>query len=244
MPGPWLLLAMALTLTLTLTGVPGGQAQPEEHQQKDGMVTQYLYLRNLLDTLLQQEDPRELLGLPENQNPESESQDVESNELSKRQHPGKREEEAEEGAEGEEEEGEALGPHQRQRPGPWESAAKWPGDVSPQKRQHPGRRSSFWLGYAFTKRQHPGRRLVDPKAQRSWGEAEEGKEEEKRELMPEKRQHPGKRASGGPCGLQGDCGQASLLLGLLDDLSRGQRSEEKRQHPGRRAAWAGEPLEE
>lgn len=135
-----------------------------------------------------------------------------------------------------------MGPHKQQHPGPWENAAAWSADVTPQKRQHPGRRS-FWLGYAFTKRQHPGRRLVDPQAQRSWGEEEE-EEEQEGELMPEKRQHPGKRASGGPCGLQGDCGQASLLLGLLDDLSRGQRPEEKRQHPGRRAAWAREPLEE
>lgn len=135
-----------------------------------------------------------------------------------------------------------MGPHKRQHPGLWENAATRPVDVAPQKRQHPGRRS-FWLGYTFTKRQHPGRRLVDPKAQRSWGEEEEGEEGEG-ELMLEKRQHPGKRVLGGRCGPQGDCGQASLLLGLLDDLSRGQRPEEKRQHPGRRAAWAREPLEE
>lgn len=119
----------------------------------------------------------------------------------------------------------------------------WSLEATQQKRQHPGRRSS-WLGYTFTKRQHPGRRLVDPKAQRSWEEEEDGKEqEEEGELMPEKRQHPGKRAMGGPCRLRGACGQASLLLGLLDDLTRGQEAE-KRQHPGRREAWARELLEE
>lgn len=151
--------------------------------------------------------------------------------------------EAEEGVEEEEEEGGAVGPHKRQHPGRREEAALWSLDVTQQKRQHPGRRSS-WPGYTFTKRQHPGRRLVDPKAQRIWEEEEDGEEkEEEGELMPEKRQHPGKRAMGGPCGLRGACGQASLLLGLLDDLTRGQEAE-KRQHPGRREAWARELLEE
>ena len=172
--------------------------------------------------------------------PSIESQIFQPDWLSKRQHPGKRED-AEEGVEEEEEEGGAVGPQKRQHPGRREDAAMWSADVAQQKRQHPGRRSS-WLGYTFTKRQHPGRRLVDPIAQRSWEEEEEEKEEG--ELMPEKRQHPGKRALGGPCGFQGACGQASLLLGLLDDLSRGQGPEEKRQHPGRRAAWTREPLEE
>ncbi|KAM8758322.1 thyrotropin releasing hormone isoform 2-T2 [Rhynchonycteris naso] len=238
MPGPWLLLAMALTLTLT--GVPGGRAQPEVAQQ-EAIAAELPSLDDLLRRaerlLVLRED---LQRLPGGQgNGESDSQIFLPDWLSKRQHPGKREEEAEEGVE-EEEEGEAMGPHKRQHPGRREDAVMWSVDVAQEKRQHPGRRSS-WLG-AFTKRQHPGRRLVIPKAQRGWEEEEEDKEEG--ELMPEKRQHPGKRALGGLCGLQGACGQASLLLGLLDDLSRGQRPEEKRQHPGRRMAWAGEPLEE
>lgn len=244
MPGPWLLLATALTLTLTLTGVPGGRAQPEADQQEAAVAAEHPALSNLLrqagSLLLLREDLQRLGGDPGNG--ESESQVFQSNLLSKRQHPGKREEEAAEGVEEEEEEGGAVGPHKRQHPGPWENAATWSVDVTRQKRQHPGRRS-FWLGYTFSKRQHPGRRLVDPKVQSSW-EEEEGEEEKEGELMPEKRQHPGKRALGGPCGLQGDCGPPSLLLGLLDDLSRAQRPEEKRQHPGRRAAWAREPLEE
>nr|KAF6476682.1 thyrotropin releasing hormone [Rousettus aegyptiacus] len=222
MPGPWLLLAMVLTLTLT--DVPSGRAQPEVAQQEAAMATEYPGLDDLLRQaerlFLLREDLQRLRG--DQGDRESESQIFQPDWLFKRQHPGKREEEAEEGVEEEEEEGGAVGPH---------------------KRQHPGRRSS-WPGYTFTKRQHPGRRLVDPKAQRIWEEEEDGEEkEEEGELMPEKRQHPGKRAMGGPCGLRGACGQASLLLGLLDDLTRGQEAE-KRQHPGRREAWARELLEE
>nr|XP_019602454.1 PREDICTED: thyrotropin releasing hormone [Rhinolophus sinicus]XP_019602463.1 PREDICTED: thyrotropin releasing hormone [Rhinolophus sinicus] len=238
MTAPWLLLTMALTLTLT--DVPGGCAQPDVAQQEAVMAAEHPGLGDLLRQAerlsLLQEDLQQLRG--EQGDRESESQNFQPDWLSKRQHPGKREEEAEEGVE-EEEEGGAVGPHKRQHPGRREDAAVWSVDVTQQKRQHPGRRAS-WLGYTFTKRQHPGRRLVDPKTQRSWEEEEEG------EMMPEKRQHPGKRALGGPCGLQGNCGQASLLLGLLDDLSRSQGTEEKRQHPGRRAAWEtkAQPLEE
>ncbi|KAM5314853.1 thyrotropin releasing hormone [Glossophaga mutica] len=242
MPGPWLLLAMALTLTLT-HGVPGGRTQAEVVQQEAATAAEHPGLDDLLrqaERLLLLREDLQRLGRVQG-NPESESQIFQPDWLSKRQHPGKREE-AEEGVEEEEEEGGASGPHKRQHPGRREDAAAWSADMTQQKRQHPGRRSS-WLGYTFTKRQHPGRRLVDPIAQRSWEEKEE-EEEEEGELMPEKRQHPGKRALGSPCGLQGACGQASLLLGLLDDLSRGQGPEEKRQHPGRRAAWTREPLEE
>ncbi|XP_022354351.1 thyrotropin releasing hormone [Enhydra lutris kenyoni] len=242
MPGAWLLLAMALTLTVA--GFPGGSAQPEVAQQEAAMAAEHAGLDDLLHQaerlLLLREDVQRLRG---NQgDPESESQIIQPDWLSKRQHPGKREGEAQEGVEEEEEEGGAVGPHKRQHPGRREDVAAW-SDVTQQKWQHPGGRPS-WLGYTFTKRQHPGRRLVDSKAQRSWEAEEEEEEEEEGEPIPEKRQHPGKRALGGPCGPGEACGQASLLLGLLDDLSRGQRAEEKRQHPGRRAAWAREPLEE
>ncbi|XP_049571989.1 thyrotropin releasing hormone isoform X1 [Orcinus orca] len=242
MSGPWFLLA--IVLTLTLTGVPGGRAQPEVAQQEAAMAAEQLGLDDLLrqaePLLLLREDLQRLREDQEDSESEAqklplatpsagESQIFQPYWLSKRQHPGKREEESEEGVE-EEEEGGAVGPHKRQHTGRQEEVAAWPEDISQQKRQHPGRRSS-WLGYTFTKRQHPGRRLADPQAQSSWEE-----EEEEGELMPEKRQHPGKRALGSPCGPWGSCGQASLLLGLLDDLSRGQGDEEKRQHPGRRAA--------
>ncbi|XP_052493101.1 LOW QUALITY PROTEIN: thyrotropin releasing hormone [Budorcas taxicolor] len=242
MPGPWFLLAMALTLTLT--SVPGGLAQLDVAQQ-DVDLSEQQGLEDLLRQaerlLLLRED---LQRLPEDQDDSvSESQIFQPDWFSKRQHPGKREEEeADEGVEGEEEEGGAVGLRKRQHPGRRDDVAAWAVDVGQQKRQHPGRRAS-WLGYAVTKRQHPGRRLVDPRPQRSWEEAGED-EDEGGELMSEKRQHPGKRALGSSCGPRGPCGQASLLLGLLADLSRGQGAEEKRQHPGRRAAWASEPLEE
>ncbi|KAK2491234.1 hypothetical protein MC885_006896 [Smutsia gigantea] len=240
MPGPWLLLATALTLTLT--GVPGGHAQPEVAQQEAAMAAEPPGLDDLLRQaerlLLLREDLQRLRGGQGKR--QSESQSFQPDWLSKRQHPGKREE-AEEGLEEVEVEGGAVGPHKRQHPGRREDVPTWSVDDAQQKRQHPGRRASL-LGYAITKRQHPGRRLVDPKFQRSWEEEEE--EEEEGELMPEKRQHPGKRALGGPCGFRGACGQADLLLGLLDDLRRGQEAEEKRLHSGQWPALAREPLEE
>ncbi|XP_004482417.1 thyrotropin releasing hormone [Dasypus novemcinctus] len=232
---------LALAVTLTLTAVPGGRAQPEAAQQEVVTAVE----RPGLDDLLRQAERllllrEDLQRLRADQGERDTEPQTLPGWLDKRQHPGKREEEAEEGAEEEdEEEGGAGGPHKRQHPGRREDEASWSADGSQQKRQHPGRRSP-WLGYTAAKRQHPGRRLVDPKAQRSW---EEDEEEEEEEVAPEKRQHPGKRTLGGPCGLQGACGQAGLLLGLLDDLSRG-RGAEKRQHPGRRAAWTGAPLKE
>ncbi|XP_008562528.1 PREDICTED: thyrotropin releasing hormone [Galeopterus variegatus] len=241
MHSPWLLLALAATLTLT--GVPGGQAQPEAAQQEAGMATEdpglddFLHQTERLLHLLLRED---FQRLPGDQGEHSESQIFQPDWLSKHQHPGRREEEAEEGVE-EEEEGGAVGPHKRQHPGRREDGVKGSVSVTQHKRQHPGRRSP-WLGYTVTKRQHPGRRLVDPKAQRSW--EEEDQEREGELLVPEKRQHPGKRALGGLCGPRGACGQADLLLGLLDDLSRSHGAEEKRQHPGRRSSWALGPLEE
>ncbi|XP_007948785.1 thyrotropin releasing hormone [Orycteropus afer afer] len=218
MQGPWLLLALALTVT----NVPGGRSQPEVVQQEAAAVTERLGLNDLLRQaerlLLLRED---LQRLRANQGERNAEPQTELDWLSKRQHPGKREEEAEEGVEEEEEEGETVEPQKRQHPGRREDEASWSVDVTKHKRQHPGRRSS-WLGYVITKKQHPGRRLVDPKGQKSWEE-----EEEEEELMPEKRQHPGKRALGGPCGPWGACDRAAFLLGLLGDLSRGQGAEEK-----------------
>ncbi|KAM6162695.1 thyrotropin releasing hormone [Erethizon dorsatum] len=226
MPGPWWPLALALALILT--SVPGGRAQQEAAMVAEGPGLDDL-LRQAERLLLLPEDLQGLPGAPVQHGRSlmaalhpPESQVLQPDWLSKRQHPGKREEDTEEGPqEEEEEEGDTVGPH---------------------KRQHPGRRSP-WLEYLVTKRQHPGRRLVDPHSQRSW-EEEDTEEDGEGTLMPEKRQHPGKRAPGGPCGPWGACGQASLLLRLLDDLSQGHGAQEKRQHPGRRASWATEPLEE
>nr|XP_026238736.1 thyrotropin releasing hormone [Urocitellus parryii] len=241
MPGPWLLLTLALTLTLT--GSPGGRAQPQGAQQEAEMAADHPGLEDLLRQaerlLLLQDDIQRLRGdLGESSGEWS----LQPDSLSKRQHPGKREEEAEEGVE-EEEEGGAVAPHKRQHPGRREDEAAWSLDSTQQhKRQHPGRRSP-WLGSAVTKRQHPGRRLVDPQVQGSW---EEEQEEDAGEGTPrvERRQHPGKRALGGPCAPQGACAPSGLLLGLLSDLSRGQGTQEKPPHPERRASWARDPLEE
>ncbi|XP_004368415.1 thyrotropin releasing hormone [Trichechus manatus latirostris] len=237
MPAPWLL----LVLGLTLTGVPGGRAQPEVAQKEAATAAEHpgLYdvLRQAERLLLLRED---LQRLRADQGEPDAGKTLHLDWLSKRQHPGKREKEAEEGVEKEEEEEEReiVGPQKRQHPGRREDEASWSVDVTQHKRQHPGRRSP-WLEYAITKRQHPGRGLVDPKAQRSWEE-----EEDEGELMPEKHQHQGKGALEGPCGPWGACDQATFLLRLLGDLSRGQGAKEKRQHPGRRAAWAREPVEE
>ncbi|XP_005387136.1 PREDICTED: thyrotropin releasing hormone [Chinchilla lanigera] len=209
MHGPW----WPLSLILILTSVPRGHAQQEAAMEAEGPGLDLL--RQAERLLLLREDLQGLPGAPI----EHESQLSQPDWLSKRQHPGKREEDTEERPQEEEEEVGTVGLH---------------------KRQHPGRRSP-WLEYPVTKRQHPGRRLVDPLSQRSWEEDVE--EDREGAPLPEKRQHPGKRAPGGLCGPWGACGQASLLLGLLDDLSRGQGAQEKRQHPGRRASWAREPLE-
>ncbi|XP_012512349.1 PREDICTED: thyrotropin releasing hormone [Propithecus coquereli] len=226
MPGPWLLLALAVTLA------PAGT---------DGAQREAAPLRRAGPLLFLREGLRAPQG---DRSARSESQILPPNWLSKRQHPGKREEEAEEGLEEEEEEEwGAGGPHKRQHPGRREDDAWWAADGTQHKRQHPGRRAP-WPGYAVTKRQHPGRRLVEPQAQRNWDEEEEeGEGEGEEDLTAEKRQHPGRRSPGGPCGPQGACGRASVLRGLLGDPSRGQGAEEQRQHPGRRAAWVREPLQ-
>ncbi|XP_074052167.1 thyrotropin releasing hormone [Macrotis lagotis] len=132
----------------------------------------------------------------------------------KRQHPGKREEEDET----EEEMGvgrATIEVPKRQHPGKREEEA-WEAESKQQKRQHPGRRASWDKDSEgdVSKRQHPGKRNLGPDGQ----------------------------APGFPCIPRGSS-HCSLLLGLLDDLSRGLGSE-KRQHPGRRSLWGGEGAEE
>ncbi|NXE89659.1 TRH protein, partial [Menura novaehollandiae] len=97
------------------------------------------------------------------------------------------------------------------------------------KRQHPGRR------YLIHKHQHPNKR--------GWNYEVD--------LYGEKRQHPRKRRwnfdssdDTGPCNLQESftCHKGSLLLDLVEDVSR-DRVEEKRQHPGKRSEWESETKE-
>nr|XP_012604017.1 thyrotropin releasing hormone [Microcebus murinus]XP_012604018.1 thyrotropin releasing hormone [Microcebus murinus] len=227
MSRPWLLVAAAVALTLTLTGgVPGGRAAEQRHQDLDNLLVEaqsLLLLGDSLDRL--QGDLQRLEG--HQSEPSTEFQGLHPTGLSKRQHPGKREPDSEEGeVEEEEEEGGAGGgPHKRQHPGRREDEASW---------AEAGGRD---------RRQHPGRRLADPEAQRN--REVEDEEEEEEGLTPQKRQHPGKRRLGGPCGPLGGCGAANLLLGLLEDSSRARGSEQrKRQHPGRRAASVWRPLVE
>ncbi|NXT68216.1 TRH protein, partial [Chaetops frenatus] len=97
------------------------------------------------------------------------------------------------------------------------------------KREHPGRR------YPMYKHQHPSKR--------DWNYEVD--------LYVEKGQHPGKRHwnsdssdDTGPCNFQESftCHKGSLLLDLVQDVSR-DRVEEKRQHPGKRSAWGHETEE-
>ncbi|XDV48329.1 hypothetical protein PO909_017760 [Leuciscus waleckii] len=87
--------------------------------------------------------------------------------------------------------------------------------VSPAKRQHPGKREDEES--ARLRRQHPGKRLSldEPMILEDL----------------EKRQHPGKRLC--EDWDEPGCGQASILLELLDNANK-SRAEEKRQHPGKR----------
>ncbi|CAH7170131.1 thyrotropin releasing hormone [Phodopus roborovskii] len=247
MPGPWLLLSLALMVTLT--GIPESCALLEAAQE-EGAVTPGL-------GNVQMRPERRFLR-KDLQRVRGDLGAALDSWITKRQHPGKREEEEE--IEAEERGnlgGGAWSPHKRQHPGrranpdkySWVEAeeSNWvPPTRSPGifleswyldqvKRQHPGRRSFPWMESDVTKRQHPGRRFIDPKFQRSWEEKEEGEGVP----MSEKRQHPGKRVLGQPCGPQGICGQTDLLQ-FLGDLSRGQETLEK-QSP-QLEAWDREPL--
>ncbi|KAL1791248.1 thyrotropin releasing hormone [Sigmodon hispidus] len=250
MPGPWLLLALALIFTLT--GVPESCALLEAALE-EGAVTPGL--GNV------QMRPERRVFRKDLQRVRGDLGAALDSWITKRQHPGKREEEEIEAEErGNLGEGGVWGPHKRQHPGrranqdtySWADTEdgywlppsrlphffldSWFLDVPQVKRQHPGRRSFPWMESDVSKRQHPGRRFIDTKFQRSWEEKEgEGVP------MPEKRQHPGKRAVDHPCGPRGTCGQTGLFQ-LLGDLSRGQEILEK-QSP-ELEAWDRESLED
>uniref|UniRef100_A0A8D0HNG7 Pro-thyrotropin-releasing hormone n=1 Tax=Sphenodon punctatus TaxID=8508 RepID=A0A8D0HNG7_SPHPU len=229
-----------LLLSLILTGVCVNLGQPipdasegDEKSHLDDILqrAESIILRSILKKAEEEEES--------NKEPRTPQLDW----FSKRQHPGKR----------------SLSDlEKRQHPGKREEDE--PGSYAElQKRQHPGRRSmldqyidipSTQLAYLneLSKRQHPGKRyLVYSKRQhpgkRGWDE-----ELEVGEPDLEKRQHPGKRSLGSesfdytaPCNPQDsfNCGKGSLLLELLDNVSKGWE-EEKQQHPGRRSAWESE----
>ncbi|XP_025930805.1 thyrotropin releasing hormone [Apteryx rowi] len=166
--------------------------------------------------------------------------------LEKRQHPGKREDEEES----------SYGDIQkRQHPGKREEEDNLDRYLELKKQQHPGRRSlwdqhadipSVQLTYLneLSKRQYPGKRYLMYKRQhpgsRGWND-----ERDLRDQHVEKRQHPGKRYwdskspdYAAPCNFQESfsCNEGSLLLDLVEKVSKG-RVEEKHQHPGGRLAW-------
>ncbi|NWI41246.1 TRH protein, partial [Picathartes gymnocephalus] len=160
--------------------------------------------------------------------------------LSKRQHPGKKY---------------PSNLEKRQHPGKRQMEDDLDVHLELKRQQPPGRKSLLdqfanspraQLTYVneLSKREHPGRRYRTYKHQhpskRGWNYEVD--------LYVEKRQHPGKRHwnsdssnDTGPCNFQESftCHKGSLLLDLVEDVSR-DRVEEKRQHPGKRSAWESE----
>ncbi|NXF10729.1 TRH protein, partial [Smithornis capensis] len=166
--------------------------------------------------------------------------------LEKRQHPGKRDVEKDT----------SYGDIQkRQHPGKREREDNLDVYLELKKQQPPGRRSllnqspSAQLTYMneLSKRQHPGRRDLRHKHQypskRGWNY-----EVDLNDQYGEKHQHLGRQHGNsdssddtGPCNFLefSICNKGSLLLDLIEDISR-DRVDEKRQHPGKRSAWENE----
>ncbi|NXI44073.1 TRH protein, partial [Galbula dea] len=249
-----------LLLCLTLSGVclNGGQPLPEGSENMG---------KSALDDILQRSESLILQSVLKKAEKEEET-NKESNAplpewLSKRQHPGKKyindPEKRQHPGKRDAEEGSSYGDIQkRQHPGKRETEDDIDGYLELKKRQHPGRRS-LSDQYAsiptaqltslneLPKRQHPGRRYLMYKHQhpskRGWND-----EVDLNDQYGEKRQHPEKRHGNadspddaGPCNFQEafTCNPGSLLLDLIEDVSK-DRVEEKRQHPGKRSAWESE----
>ncbi|XP_009679434.2 thyrotropin releasing hormone [Struthio camelus] len=252
-----------LLLCLTLRGacLKEGQPLPEgsDHMERSPLDDNLQRAESLiLQSVLQKSEEEEKI------NKESNAPLPEW--LSKRQHPGKRYvsdlEKTEHPGKGEDEEESSYGDIQkRQHPGKREEDDNLDSYQELKKRQHPGRRS-LWDQHAaipsaqlvylneLSKRQHPGKRYSMYKLQhlgsRGWND-----ELDLRDQHVEKHQHPGKRYwdskspdYAAPCDLQESlsCNKGSLLLDLVENVSKG-RVEEKRQHPGRRLAWESEAEE-
>lgn len=245
-----LLVSMALAnITSTLGQSLAGEGWDQPDHQLDGVVqrAENIIIRSIIKKM--EEDEENTPGLKA----------IPAEWLSKRQHPGKRdqidmEKRQHPGKREDPDDAPALETQKRQHPGKREEDE---GDsyLEFQKRQHPGRRSvvepdldypisqSSYL-YELSKRQHPGKRSTSYSkrqhpGKRSW--EEESEDEDAVDL--EKRQHPGKRfletdslGDATPCDGQ-DCSKAGLLLELLDNAHK-----EKRQHPGRRSLWEGEMI--
>ncbi|CAL8325271.1 unnamed protein product [Merluccius merluccius] len=269
MKSTYLLLLASLTVG-NLTG-SRGQGMPEDgtvdHITIDDIILQRaetILLRSILEKMQEDGDTKgvssQLDCLVKRLHPPRQTEDLE-----KRQHPGRREEEEddEEQQEVEEEQEEVGGEdyeavEKRQHPGKRDDDDEDPDSfLQYQKRQHPGRRAAGLeptLGQ-LSKRQHPGKRLLMLFSKRQHP-GKRGDEAVLRQLV--RRQHPGKRFwetpspdsgpdSGPPCDAlypSSGCSQTSLLLDLLDNVAKGGRVEEKRQHPGKRLAPPEEDLVE
>nr|ATP01241.1 thyrotropin-releasing hormone [Iguana iguana] len=227
---------LLLFLSLAFTNVGGNLGQPfpeDENEEKSNLDNIFqraesIILKSVFRKLEEdEEDPNKDLSTPQ------------LDWITKRQHPGKRD---------------LYNLEKRQHPGKRDEDDDFDLYSELQKRQHPGRRS-LWEQYLNTpnsqqaylnelsKRQHPGKRYLAYSKRQHPGKRSWDEETEEGEQNPEKRQHPGKRYLGpespdyiAPCDLQDslECSKGSLLLELLDNVSKG-RGEEKRQHPGRRS---------
>ncbi|NWX56706.1 TRH protein, partial [Promerops cafer] len=248
-----------LLLCLTSFGVcfNGGHLLPEESENMG---------KSPLDDILQRSESLILQSVLKKAEKE-EDINKESNapllqQLSKRQHPGKKylsnlEKRQHPGKRDAEEETSYRDIQKRQHPGKREMEDNLDVYLELKRQQPTGRKSPLdqfakspraQLTYMneLSKREHPGRRYPIYKHQRP---SKRGWNYEVN-LNGEKRQHPGKRHwnsdssdDTSPCNFQElfTCHKGSLLLDLAD-VSRG-RVEEKRQHPGKRSAWESETEE-
>ncbi|NWI86053.1 TRH protein, partial [Pitta sordida] len=251
-----------LLLCLTSWGVclSGRQSLPEESENMRSPLDdilqrpESLILRSVLKKAEGEEDMKKESNTPlpewlfKRQHP---GEKYFSN-LEKRQHPGKRAVEKDL----------SYGDIQkRQHPGKREREDN-PGVVLELKNQQPPGRRSLLDQFGdssraqltdmseFSKRQHPGRRYLRHKHQhpskRGWDY-----EVDLNDQHGEKGHHPGRwrwnsdsSDDTGPCSFQEFfiCNKGSLLLDLIEDVSR-DRVDEKRQHPGKRSARENETEE-
>ncbi|XP_012429161.1 thyrotropin releasing hormone isoform X3 [Taeniopygia guttata] len=249
-----------LLLCLTSCGVcfNGGHLLPEESENMGKVPlddtlqrSESLILQSVLKKAEKEEEINKELNAPLLQRLSKRQHPGEKylNNLKKRQHPGKRDVEEET----------FYGDIQkRQHPGKREMEDDLDVYLELKRQQPPGIKSLLdqfayspraQLTYMneLSKREHLGRRYLMFKHQhpskRGWNYEVD--------VYGEKRQHPGKRHwnfdrsdDTGPCNFQESftCHKGSLLLDLVEDVSR-DRVEEKRQHPGKRSAWESETEE-
>uniref|UniRef100_A0A8C2WTV2 Pro-thyrotropin-releasing hormone n=1 Tax=Cyclopterus lumpus TaxID=8103 RepID=A0A8C2WTV2_CYCLU len=228
-----LILAFLAVCNFTASGGQGIAPEDEAH----GRTIDDIILQRAESLLL-----RSILKKIQDGDGRNEGSSSQAEWVTKRQHPGKRHEEEDEGDQ-------YPDLQKRQHPGKREEETHSFTEL--QKRQHPGKR--FAVGRVsenpvtllgeLAKRQHPGKRYLVAHGKRQ----HPGKRDHDDDLADlEKRQHPGKRfwdnsspdlGTNSPCDVTDptSCGKTSLLLDFLDDINQ-SHAEEKRQHPGKRFA--------